>query len=78
MKRKVLSRKKSSRIFRKTANKTHPLNVSPKLIQRGGIHLIVALCLSLFCFGCKFAVKDFTSSVGEVCGEIVPRGTLEK
>jgi hypothetical protein len=41
MKRKMLSRKKSRKMFNKTANKTHKLNrvITPKMIMRGGIQL---------------------------------------
>lgn len=66
MKRKKLKKSLSKRIFSKTAGKTHPLNLAGRLIQRGGIHLVIAIALSFVLVGCRFAMKDFNSSVGSV------------
>lgn len=70
MNRSKVSKGKSRRIFRKTASKTHPLNMANTLVQRGGIHLAIAIAIGLvatvFC-GCKFYMKD--ASVGELSAE---------
>lgn len=72
MNRSKISKGKSRRIFRKTASKTHPLNMANTLVQRGGIHLAIAIVLmTLFC-GCRFAMKDFHSSVADI--EIETKG----
>lgn len=68
MNRSKVSKGKSRRIFRKTASKTHPLNMANSLVQRGGIHLAIAigLVMAVIC-GCKFYMKD--ASVGELSAE---------
>lgn len=73
MRRKKLKKSLSKRIFSKTAGKTHPLNLAGRLIQRGGIHLLVVFALAIGFVGCKFAMKDFNSSIGEVEMEAVNR-----
>ena len=72
MRRKKLKKSLSKRIFAKTAGKTHPLNLAGRLIQRGGIHLIIVFALVIGLAGCRFAMKDFNSSVGDV--EIETKG----
>ncbi len=72
MHRSKISKGKSRRIFRKTASKTHPINMANTLVQRGGIHLVIAIVLMTVFAGCKFAMKDFDSSIGSV--EIETKG----
>lgn len=68
--RKRISKPTSKRIFRKTAGKTHPLNLASTLIQRGGIHLAIALALTLGVSGCKFAMSGFTTAIESIEGEV--------
>lgn len=73
MRRKKLKKSLSKRIFSKTAGKTHPLNLAGRLIQRGGIHLLVAFALTIGLVGCNLAMKDFDFSIGEVEMEALNR-----
>lgn len=69
MKRKKVSKRLSRKIFAKSANRPNKRNIdiSP---SRGGIRLGLAIALcALACSGCKFSIKDFEQSFGELLME---------
>ena len=70
MKRKKVSKRLSRKVFAKSANRPNKRNIdiSP---SRGGIRLGIAIGLCLFALtGCKFSIKDFEQSFGELNSEI--------
>lgn len=64
MKRGKVSRRKSRRIFARTASNPHPKNVAP-MPMRGGIRLAIGAILGLACLfsGCKFVMSGFESKI---------------
>lgn len=66
MKRKKVSKRLSRKIFAKSANRPNKRNIdiSP---SRGGIRLSLTIAfLAIALSGCKFAIKDFSQSFGEM------------
>lgn len=66
MKRKKVSKRLSRKIFSKSANRPNKRNIdiSP---SRGGIRLALTIAFLVFATtGCKFCIKDFEQSFGEL------------
>lgn len=66
MKRKKISKRLSRKVFAKSANRPNKRNIdiSP---SRGGIRLALTIAFLAFALaGCKFAIKDFQQSIGEM------------
>lgn len=70
MKRKKISKRLSKKVFAKSANRPNKRNIdiSP---SRGGIRLALTIAFLVFALtGCKFSIKDFEQSFGELNSEI--------